>query len=87
MTPLAMIGWLPTGDDDADRALWLANRHHWPRTNPGTAPDGFWLFEPVVPDELRNREVGPVENTPEVRARFDVLEEARRQWLGDRDWA
>jgi hypothetical protein len=85
MTPLAMIGWLPTGDDDADRELWFANRHHWPAGNQGTAPDGFWMFEPCVPEGLRDG-IGVVVNTEENRARFDLLEQARREWLGDRDW-
>jgi hypothetical protein len=85
MTTMAMIGWLPTGDDDADRATWMENRHRWPAGNPGTAPDGFWMFEPSVPDDLRDG-IGVVVNTEDNRARFDLLDAARRTWLDGRDW-
>ncbi len=84
MTAMEMIGWWPSGDDDADRAVWEANRHRWPATNPGTAPEAFWRFEACVPDDLRREGDGPVVNTPEVRAAFDRLGEARRAWLAER---
>jgi hypothetical protein len=86
MTDTEMIGWWPSDDDDVDRAVWEANRHRWPATNPGTAPEAFWRFEACVPADLRGEGGGSVVNTPEVRAAFDRFDETRRVWLAERDW-
>jgi len=84
MSYMDMVGWWPSGDEDADRAVWEANKHRWPEGNPGTAPECFWLYEPCVPKELRGDPPGPVVATAEVRAAFDRLDEARRALLAER---